>query len=253
MYFPRDQQDIQAKNKLLQKAKKICKGREKIIERFKNGIFTFGCDDDDSRFKHDDENDIRNRNGLIDHKKLNRLIDLKRRTINYKLFTECFSYQNLTSMLKDLNSTKNTEVIKIQVALTKSVLTNFKNKIKNMFENEIKFEQPNERVHIVEKILEFNKQGGRLKLLMPFQMLSRLLIFLAQLNTGNNSEKLKNEIRQLLYSLYRSKKLRKNIYKSLVDIIQNMETIFMNIKNSKTSKPQRFRLNLTDKPKFKDP
>ena len=38
-------------------------------------------------------------------------------------------------------------------------------------------------------------------LLMSFQMLSRLLIFLAQLNTGNNSEKLKNEIRQLLYSL----------------------------------------------------
>ena len=50
-------------------------------------------------------------------------------------------------------------------------------------------------------------------------MISRLPISLAQLNTGNNSEKLKNEIRQLLYSLYRSKKLTKNIYKSLVDII----------------------------------
>ena len=50
-------------------------------------------------------------------------------------------------------------------------------------------------------------------------MLSRLRISLAQLNAGNNSEKLKNEIRQLLYSLYRSKKLTKNIYKSLVDII----------------------------------
>ena len=162
----------------------------------------FSCDDDDdSRFKYDDENDIANRNGLIDHKKFNRLIDLKRRAINYKLFTECFRYQNLTSMLKDLNSTKNTEVIKIQVALTKSVLTNFKNKIKSMLEKEIKFEQPNETVHIFEKILEFNKQGGGLMLLMSFQMLSRLLIFLAQLNTGNNSEKLKNEIRQLLYSL----------------------------------------------------
>ena len=38
-------------------------------------------------------------------------------------------------------------------------------------------------------------------------MLSRLSISLAQLNAGNNSEKLENEIRQLLYSLYRSKKL----------------------------------------------
>ena len=50
-------------------------------------------------------------------------------------------------------------------------------------------------------------------------MLSRLPISLAQLKAGNNSEKLKNEIRQILYSLYRSKKLTKIVYKSLVDII----------------------------------
>ena len=50
-------------------------------------------------------------------------------------------------------------------------------------------------------------------------MLSRLPITLAQLKVGNNSEKPKNEIRQLLYSLYRSKKLNKQLYKSLVDII----------------------------------
>ena len=50
-------------------------------------------------------------------------------------------------------------------------------------------------------------------------MFNRLPISLAQLNAGNNSEKLKNEIRQLLYSLKKSKKLTKNIYKSLIDII----------------------------------
>ena len=50
-------------------------------------------------------------------------------------------------------------------------------------------------------------------------MLSRLQISLAQLKAVYSSEKLKNEIRQLLYSLYRSKKVTKNIYKSLVDII----------------------------------
>ena len=44
-------------------------------------------------------------------------------------------------------------------------------------------------------------------------MLSRLPISLAQLNAGNNSEKLENEIRQLLYSLYRSKKLKKCLQK----------------------------------------
>ena len=48
-------------------------------------------------------------------------------------------------------------------------------------------------------------------------MLSRLPITLAQLKAGNDSEKLKNEIRQLLYSLHASKKLTKTIYNNLID------------------------------------
>ena len=63
------------------------------------------------------------------------------------------------------------------------------------------------------------KEGKGLKILTPNQMLSRSPITLAQLKAGNNSEKLKNEIRQLLYSLYRLKKLTKQLYKSLIDII----------------------------------
>ena len=47
-------------------------------------------------------------------------------------------------------------------------------------------------------------------------MLSRLPISLAQLKAGNNSEKLKNEIRQLLYSLYRSKNMTKQVYNNLI-------------------------------------
>ena len=58
-----------------------------------------------------------------------------------------------------------------------------------------------------------------LKILTPNQMLSRLPTSLARLKAGSNTEKLKNEIRQLLYSLYRSKKLTKQIYESLIDII----------------------------------
>ena len=50
-------------------------------------------------------------------------------------------------------------------------------------------------------------------------MLSRLPITLAQLKVGNNPEKLKNEIRQLLHSFYRSKKLTKTIYINLTNII----------------------------------
>ena len=65
-----------------------------------------------------------------------------------------------------------------------------------------------------------NQQGKGLKILTPNQMLSRLPITLAQLKAGNNSEKLKNEIRQLLYSLYRLKKFTKQLYKNFIDIIE---------------------------------
>ena len=69
-------------------------------------------------------------------------------------------------------------------------------------------------------IFDFNhtKELG-VNILTPNHTLSRLPISLAQLKVGNNSEKLKNEIRQLFYSLYRSKKLAENVYKNLVDII----------------------------------
>ena len=63
------------------------------------------------------------------------------------------------------------------------------------------------------------QQGQGLKLLTPEQMLSRSIISLAQLKAGNNSQKRKNEIRQLFYSLYRSKKLSKTIYKHLMNAI----------------------------------
>ena len=48
-----------------------------------------------------------------------------------------------------------------------------------------------------------------LKILTPNQMLKRLPIALAQVKAGNNSESLLNEIRQIVYSLYDQKKLRK--------------------------------------------
>ena len=50
-------------------------------------------------------------------------------------------------------------------------------------------------------------------------MLTRLPITLAQLQAGSNSQKLKNEIRQLLYSLYRSKKLTKTVYENSIATI----------------------------------
>ena len=91
-----------------------------------------------------------------------------------------------------------------------------------MSKEEIESEKPNQILEIVNEIFEFSKdiqQGLGQIILALNQMLSRLPITLALLKAGNNSEKLKNEIRQSLYSLYRSKKLTKQLYKSLIDII----------------------------------
>ena len=125
-------------------------------------------------------------------------------------------------MAKKLYETKNKNKNNELVEEIKNRWSNLKDEIKKMSEDEKETEQPAKILKIVEEILEFNKQnqsGKGLKILTPNQMLSRLPISLAQLKAGNNSEKLKNEIRQLLYSLYRSKKLTKQLYKSLVNTI----------------------------------
>ena len=75
-------------------------------------------------------------------------------------------------------------------------------------------------------------------------MLSRLPIYLAQLKAGNNSEKFKNEIRQLLHSLYRSKKINQNDLLQFNQYYLNIEAIFMNIENSKTNESNKIFINL---------
>ena len=78
-----------------------------------------------------------------------------------------------------------------------------------MSKEEREIEKPDKIIEIVKEILKFNEQqeGKGLKILTPNQMLSRLPISLAHLQAGNNSQKLKKKIRQLFYSLYRSKSM----------------------------------------------
>ena len=55
-------------------------------------------------------------------------------------------------------------------------------------------------------------QGKALKILTPKRMLQRLPIAISLVKAGNTSEKLLNEIRQIIYSLYREKEItKKNI------------------------------------------
>ena len=115
-------------------------------------------------------------------------------------------------MQKNLYKTKNTKENKKLAESIESRLSNLKNEIKHMFEDEIK-------INLVRKILDLNylnQERQELKILTPDQMLSRLSVNIAQLKAVNYLQELKNEIKQLLYSLYRSKKLTKRIYKQLV-------------------------------------
>ena len=66
----------------------------------------------------------------------------------------------------------------------------------------------------------------RLKILTPNQMHSRLPITLAQLKAGNNSEKLKNAIRQLLYSLHRSKNVQNNPIKVWLTLFKHTNNLY---------------------------
>ena len=135
------------------------------------------------------------------------------------MFKEYFTIYHMYKKLRETEDERNED----QVYFTKEMLNKMKKVIENAPENKtFNIEENKKIIDIVERILYFNQQNQAekgLKILTPKQMLSRLPITLAQLKAGNNSEKLKNEIRQLLYSLYRSKKLTKQLYKSLIDII----------------------------------
>ena len=144
--------------------------------------------------------------------------------INNELFKKHFKLEKPILMYKVLYETNNDKEKNSKlVNIFNSGLEDLEKEIKEMSKEEIEIEKPYNIVKVVKKILDFNKieqqEGQGIKILTPNQMLNRLPITLAQLQAGNNSNKLKNEIRQLLYSLYHSKNMTERIYKSLVGII----------------------------------
>ena len=123
-------------------------------------------------------------------------------------------------MFKVLYETNDKEKNSKLVDIFNSRLKDLKEEIKNMSKEEREIENLESIVKIVKMIFKFNEQNQQgLKILTPNQMLSRLPISLAQLQAGNNLEKLKNEIRQLLYSPYRSKNMTKQVYNNLINYI----------------------------------
>ena len=154
-------------------------------------------------------------------KKFFEYVENESKDINYDLMENYFDLVAPTVLAKELFETKDKNKNSELVELIKVRWSNLKDETKKMSEKEIENEKPDKILKIVEEILDFNnkiqkQQGWGLKILTPDQMLSRLPISLAQWQAGNNSEKLKNEKRQLLYSLYRSKNMSKQVYNNLI-------------------------------------
>ena len=70
------------------------------------------------------------------------------------------------------------------------------------------------------QVFKESQEGEGVKILTPNQMLKRLPIALAQIKAGNNSESLLNEIRQIVYSLYRSKEITKKVNNNIINSIK---------------------------------
>ena len=84
----------------------------------------------------------------------------------------------------------------------------------------------NDNVKISSEAIYKSKQnetkGTGLKIVTSKQMLQRLPIALAQVKSGNNSESLLNEIRQIVYSLYQSKQITKKYTLTQLNLFNNL-------------------------------
>ena len=137
---------------------------------------------------------------------------------NISLDTANIEQANLLSYINDFMKTKPRDPVKKKlksdvfnsmsslVQGREMVLTAFKSKIFHRLEKSQKGEGAN--------------KGERIKILTPNQMLKRLRIALAQVKAGNNSESLLNEIRQIVYSLYRSKEITIKVYNNIINSIK---------------------------------
>ena len=128
-------------------------------------------------------------------------IENETKDIDDGLFNYYFNFVEPSDLAKKLIEIKDKKKNNDFVEEIKNRWSKLKDDIEEMPEEKRENEKPDKILKIVEEILKFNKQnqsGEGLKILTANQMLNRIPISLAQLKPGNNSEKLKNEIRQLL-------------------------------------------------------
>ena len=175
--------------------KKTCIESEidKFLEKYEDKNISTSYDDDGDKIKFDTE----------------KIIKLLKKLRN--------KFINLDEFNEEYNKFKD-NVVKLE---------NFKSKKTkgSIFQNQIEIIRHERDLNYIADLYnvksgsDTSKNGEGLKILTNKQMLNRLPILLDQIQAGNNSKSLKNELRQILYSLYRSKLLTKTVHTNLIKSI----------------------------------
>ena len=223
-YSARVSKNIYLKESASKNTKKFYDRWEEIVNGFKNEILRFSkkvgmrTDSDDQQ------------PNILDKPEQKRFSDFlhqikEEQKKNMILFKEVFNYDTPDKMLQTSHDLKKIERYNQKPFLIENSVLDFGERVKKMFKGVDKNKEK-EILKIVIKILDFclnewNQQGVGVKILTPSQILSRLPVSLAQLKARNISEKLKNEIRQLFFSLYTSKKLTKTSIKVLLTLFKD--------------------------------
>ena len=239
-YRPRTKDNIDTKNNLLTNAQNFYDGREMIINVFKNTLFPFYSGNYYEEFK-EESSESEDEDKIPDISTLEQMARLDK--IYVPLTSRNFMEKSLTVIMNKLKNYKeNPEKLQMYDNLMVRLnigLERIESDIKNMSEDKVekkkhldylknlvraivdagqKYDMPD--LETEEEAEAGKRQKGQgLKIMTPKQMITRFPILLAQLKARNNSQKIKNEIRQIVYSLYRSKNLSKTIYNSLMNTI----------------------------------
>ena len=191
------------------------KGEKKLLKSLKMEYFQFIYDERQ-------EYQMKAQRKIEQQEEFFKYIENKSKGVNNFLFKHYFNFVYPSDLAKKLFEIKDKKKNNDFVEEIKNRWSKIKDEIEDMSKDERKNKGLDKILEIVKEILKFNEQnqqGKGLKILTPNQMLNRLPIALSQLQAGNNSDKLKNEIRQLSYSLYRLKNMAEQIYKNLIGII----------------------------------
>ena len=228
------------KDKGEKQIKAIQKDQETKTKRPIKSKFTYDINDSPIVLK---ENEIYSKLTEESFEKINNLdkkVDIDKLVFKYKGNTPDKGFSKFDNVLDLINKIRDGEIClneaKNEQTELRSNIGEIKKVQKDIYQKRVKKQEQILKIFIMQEkqLLIFllnilqeqlkldvkKEKGTGLKVLTPKQMLQRLSIALVQIKAGNNSESLLHEIRQIVYSLYRSKQITKKVYNNIIKSIK---------------------------------